>query len=59
MDEDFRLVQPRRISGRIPRSPPALTPGKVSLRTARYVAWPSILNQEDAFQFLVLLAKQF
>src|SRR5437762_11704799 len=48
MDEDFRLVQPRRIGGRIPRFPPGLTPGKVPLRAAGYVARPAILDQDAA-----------
>src|SRR5260370_1926201 len=50
MDEDFRLVQPRRIRRCIPRPPPLLTPGKVLPRTACYVARPSILDKEDALQ---------
>src|SRR2546426_4141343 len=48
MDKDFRLVQPRRIGGRVPRFPPGLPPGKVPLRAAGYVARPAILDQEDA-----------
>jgi hypothetical protein len=58
MDEDFRLVQPRRISGRIPGLPPALTPSEVPLRTARYVAGAAVLDQEDPSQLLVLPMKQ-
>src|SRR4051812_42460385 len=48
VDEDFRLVQPRRIGGRIPRSPPALTPGEISSRAACNMTWPAVLDQEDA-----------
>jgi hypothetical protein len=48
MDEDFRLVQPRRIGGRIPGSPPALTPIEILARVACYVTWPAVLDQEDA-----------
>src|SRR5438105_7991299 len=48
MDEDFRLVQPRRIRRCIPRPPPPLTPGNVLPRAACYVARPSILDEEDA-----------
>ena len=59
MDEDFRLVQPRGIGGRIARLPPALTPGEVRLRVRRYVTGPAILDQEDTLQLLVLLVKQF
>src|SRR5438067_3946879 len=52
MDQDFRLIQPRRIGGRVPRSPPVLTPGKVRLRTPGYVTRPAILDQEDSSQLL-------
>src|SRR4051812_9157416 len=48
MDENFRLVQPRRIGGRIPGSPPALTPGKILSRVACYVTCPAVLDQENA-----------
>src|SRR3954447_235890 len=37
MDKDLRLVQPRRIGGRIPRSPPALTLSEVPSRATRNV----------------------
>src|SRR6516162_9840708 len=58
MDEDLRLIQPRRIGGRIPRFPPTLTLGKVPLRTASYVTCSSILDEEYSSQLLVLPVKQ-
>src|SRR5512135_2163337 len=48
MDEDFRLVQPRRIGGRIPGPPPALTPSEILSRVACDVTRPTVLDQEDA-----------
>src|SRR3954447_6223368 len=48
MDEDFRLVQPRRVGGRIPGSPPALIPSEIRSRVAGYVTGPAVLDQEDA-----------
>ena len=47
VDEDFRLVQPRGIGGRIAWLPPSLTLGEISLRTGRYVAGSTVLDQED------------
>src|SRR3954471_16138758 len=38
MDENLRLVQPRRIGGRIPGSPPAPTPSEILPGVACYVA---------------------
>ena len=58
MDEDFRLVQPRGIGGRIPRSPPALTVGEIASRASCDVTGPAVLDQEDAAQLLVLPVKQ-
>src|SRR6516162_7655121 len=58
MDEDFRLVQPRRIGGRIPSSPPALTLGEILSRAACNVAGPAILNQEGPAELLVPPVKQ-
>ena len=40
VDEDFRLVQPRGVGGRMPRSPPALTPSEILSRAACYVTRP-------------------
>ncbi len=56
MNEDFRLIQPRRVGGRVTRLPPAVASGKVCLRRRRYVARPAILDQEDTPQLLVVLA---
>src|SRR5271165_2028375 len=38
--------------------PPTLTLAEVPLRSARYVAWSTILDQEDTSQLLVVLAKE-
>src|SRR5262245_10157337 len=48
MDEDLRLVQPRRIGRRIPRFPPATGFGEIASRAGGYVARPAVLDQEDA-----------
>src|SRR4051812_24482834 len=48
MNEDFRLVQPGRIGGRIPGSPPALTPSEIRSHATCNVTWTAVLDQEDA-----------
>src|ERR1035438_10901338 len=45
MDEDFRLVQPRRIGRRIPRSPPPAAFGEVPFGGGRYVTRSTVLDQ--------------
>src|SRR5436190_3590327 len=59
VDQDLPLVQPRGIGGRIARSPPAVALGEVLLRTARYMARSPVLDQEDASELLMVLAKEF
>src|SRR5512147_190990 len=46
VDQDLPLVQPGGVGGRIARSPPAVALGEVPLRTARYMARSSVLDQE-------------
>src|SRR6476661_3392418 len=48
MDEDFCLVQPGGVGGRIPRLPPAIAFGEIASRTGCYVARPAVLDQEDS-----------
>lgn len=59
MDEDFRLIQPRGVGRCVARLPPPIASGEVRLRRPRYVARSAILDQKDAPQFLVVLAKKF
>src|SRR6266545_2918247 len=47
MDEDFCLVQPRGVGGRIPRFPPAITFGEIASRAGGSVTGPAVLDQED------------
>src|SRR4051794_31936489 len=56
VDENFRLVQPRRIGRRIPRLPPPVTLGKVPSRGPGDVAGSAVLDQENPTQLLVMLA---
>src|SRR6476646_10875783 len=48
MDEDFGLVQPRGVGGRIPRLPPTATVGIMTSRAGGNVAPPAVLDQEGA-----------
>ena len=58
MNEDFSLVQPRGVGWRVAGFPPPLVLSKIPLRFAPDVTWPTILDQEDAPQFLVVLVKE-
>src|SRR2546428_335610 len=50
MDEDFRLVQPRRIGGRIAGPPPAPASGEITACAACDVTGAAVLDQEDTAQ---------
>lgn len=54
MNEDFRLVQPRRIGGRIPRLPPPAVFGEVLSGGRGYVTRPAILDEEDTSLLYVI-----
>src|SRR5512147_1060561 len=58
VDQDLPLVQPRGVGGRIAGPPPAVALGEVPLRIARYMARSPVLDQEDASEFLMVLAEE-
>src|SRR5512135_1191694 len=58
VDQDLALVQPRGVGGRIAGPPPAVALGEVPRRIARYRARSPVLDEEDASEFLMVLAKE-
>ena len=57
MDQDLSLIEPRCMNRGKARTPPSVGVGEVVLRIARGVTGIALLNQKDAFQAVVALAK--